>query len=191
MNPNTKGAVADYSAGCALATPNNEAVLAAMADLGIIGGTFHVECRDANGKLEWECDAKNALFTEGAAYIRDYVFNLNTPAAATALQMGLSTTNGLAASVTFASIAATEPGGGGYTRKAVTWTSVAGPPAGANNVANAVVWTATGTQIVGVYELFVVAQSNSKVIAHALLTGGPYTVNVNSTLTVTYTWSVA
>jgi hypothetical protein len=53
------------------------------------------------------------------------------------------------------------------------------------------VWTATGTQIVGVYELFVVAQSNSKVIAHALLTGGPYTVNVNSTLTVTYTWSVA
>lgn len=188
---NTKAKLSDYTPGVALVNAVKDDIEVAMQTPSHVGGRFHVECRDAQGNLEWACDAENSLFTEGAAYIRDYVFNLNTPAAATALQMGLSTTNGLAASVVFAGLAATEPGGGGYARKAVTWTATAGPPAGANNTGNAVTWTAVGTQIVGVYELFVVAQANSKAIAHALLTGGPYTVNVGSTLTVTYTWSVS
>lgn len=164
---------------------------AGVESRGYAGGVFHLECRDIQGNMEWQCDARNSMFTEGASYLRDYLFNLNTPAAATAPQMGLSTVNGLAASVVFAGLAAGEPAGGGYARKAVTWTGTAGPPAGANNTSNAVVWTAVGTQIVGVYELFIVAQANSKAIAHALLTGGPYTVNVGSTLTVTYTWSVS
>ena len=152
-------------------------------------GQFHLVCRDVQGKIEWEATAKNSLFNEGAAMLRDWVFNLNSVVTPTAPQMGLSTTNGLAATVTFATIGATEPSGGGYTRKTTTWVATA--PAGANNTATPCTWTAVGTAIVGVYELFIAEQSNSKLLSHALLANGPYTVNVGSTLSVSYSWSVS
>ena len=63
MNQNSKGVIADYSPGVALSSPNHDEVLAAMADMGIIGGTFHAVCRDANGVVEWEAEGKNALYT--------------------------------------------------------------------------------------------------------------------------------
>jgi hypothetical protein len=180
----------------------NEVVTVAMIDRAkdaftsiiMAKGHFHVECRDALGNLEWECEAPNTLANEGANALRDFLWRLNSPALFTAgPYVGLATA---APSVSTTTSTVTEATGGGYARVAPTWT--AGATGQANNTASAASWTASGTAITGASHLFIThaasgagSSPNNKFIAYATLTGGPYTVNVGSTLNVTYTWTVA
>lgn len=159
-----------------------------------IGGVFHAQCRDAEGKLEWECDAHNTLALNGTDFLRNKLFTLSASGPTTlaaAPYIGL-----LTATPTTATLLSTmtEATGGAYARKLPTWASTE-TPSGANNTASAASWTASGTAITAVTYLFLsdtlAAVTGTSFIAFALLTGGPYTVNVGSTLSVTYTWSVS
>lgn len=157
---------------------------------GSAGGVFHVWSTDKNGKVEWDVYVHNSLANDGANYLRDMFFKANaTTLIANAPVVGLLTATPTA-TTTLATM--TEATGGGYARKTVTWTcSTTGS---CNNTASAASWTASGTSINAVTYLFVTdatTGTTGKFMAFALLTGGPYTVNVGSTLNVTYTWTVA
>lgn len=154
------------------------------------GGVFHVECRNAKGELEWKLDVHNSIANDGANYLRDAFFKANAVALiANAPVVGLLTAT---PTVTTTLATMTEATGGGYARKVVTWT--ASTTGSANNTASAASWTASATSINAVTYLFVTdatSGTTGKFMAFAQLTGGPYTVNVGSTLNVTYTWTVS
>lgn len=154
------------------------------------GGVFHVECVNAKGEVEWSFDVHNAIANDGANYLRDAFFKANAVALiANAPVVGLLTAT---PTVTTTLATMTEATGGGYARKSVTW--AASTTGSANNTASAASWTATATPINAVTYLFITDATTGtvgKFLAFAALTGGPYTVNVGSTLNVTYTWTVA
>lgn len=161
-----------------------------LMDASTAVGVFTIQCFNVIGSLEWETSTKNLLSNEGASYLRDCLFNTNgVTLTAVAPFVGL-----LVATPTVTTTLPTivEATGGSYVRKQPAWTAT--NPGSANNTASAASWTAVGTSINAVTHLFLtdsVSGTLGKFLTFALLTGGPYTVNIASTLNVTYTWSVA
>lgn len=160
--------------------------------VGRVVGKFHAWVIDPAGRVEWEVEQFNALSNAGANLIRDYVFKNGAALGADAIHMGLASA-AMSATSTLSNI--TEQTGGGYARKPVTnanWNS--GTTGSANNTGAPASWTASGTAMNNVHSLFicnVLSGTAGTLISYSALTSGPYTVNIGSTLNVTYTWTIS
>lgn len=152
-------------------------------------GLFDIKILDEDGNKFKNLTVKNALCVDGMGYIRDCVFNTNSPLLIPSLYLGLTT----ATPTTSSSLATiVEPTTGGYNRQIVpTWTSVA--PNAANNLKNPVSWVINGTNLTNVTSIFVTDVATGTVgrlIAFAPLVGGPYTIPIAYTINVIYYWSI-
>lgn len=159
---------------------------------GRVVGKFHTWCVDPAGRIEWDVENFNALSNEGANLIRDFVFKNGSALGANAIYVGLSTAT-LTVTTTLAT-GLSEQTGGGYSRKNVTNANWATTQGSANNTAAPASWTASGTAMNTVTSLFitnVASGTAGTLISYSALTSGPYTVNIGSTLNVTYTWTIS
>jgi hypothetical protein len=137
----------------------------------------------------------NSLTTEGKNAIRDYVANATVFAAALGPYVGLflSSATITAATTLVGLTTAAEPAtANAYARVRPTWTPTAGQ-IGPNAAAFA---TVTGVNWAALDKAFLTYQASgfgSGIVFSwvASITGGPFTVNIGSSLTINYQWSIA
>lgn len=158
-------------------------------------GTYHVECRDAQGNLKWEAEAPNLVTTVGKNLLLDGFFGLT---AQTAIFMGLKGSGTAAAGDTQASHAGwLEVGGANApaysgTRKTPAWSAASGGSK-VMSAAASFVFTSGGT-VDGCFLNFngTSAQDNTTGTLYSAGTfsaPGARTVVATDTLSVTYTAS--
>lgn len=159
----------------------------------LIGGVFHVECRDADGRLEWERDAPNFLAQNATDFLRNVLFGQSTYGPTTlAAAPYIALLDGIPSpyDALYWAVTGIEASNAGYSRQQPIWTSTEGP-SGANNLAHPVTWTAIGSPIALTGLLLTDAASGTvgNFISYANVLSG--TINVGATLYVTYTFSVS
>lgn len=165
-------------------------MLSEMKEKVKLGGVFHVECYDKNGKLKWRDRAENIITNQGLNHILDVVFHGTTPVSP--WYVGLVTDGGTyAAADTLASHAGwTEFTSYADNRKEFVEAAASGQSISNSGNAASFAINDTGT-IQGAFLASAATGTSGTLMAEANFAQGDKAVDSGDTVNVTYTLSAA
>lgn len=154
-----------------------------------VGGQFHLECRDKEGKLKWEDTADNAVVNPGLILILNTTF-----AGATVVDpwyVGLMATSPTVASADTASVHAGWTEFTSYTGNRQTFVDARSGLSVSNSASAATFVVTTAGTVGGAFLQSTALSSLGTLLCGAALTGSNRSVADLDTVNLTYTFTIA